>query len=97
MIRIRIREDGDLSRDLGDIADRARSVGEVSGAIAEALTRQNERVSFDPDHAGSILEVEGETGRIGARAPRQSYAEVLRIDDDEIGDITKAWIVSGDR
>lgn len=67
----------------------------VAPDIEAAIVAQNEIVNFNPDHESSILDVEGATGRVGARAPRDSYAKLLRIDKSEIGEIQKRYIVDG--
>ena len=93
MIRIKITENGDLAGDLRDMSDRARNLGDVDAEVAAAIVEHNAGVNFDPDHPASILEVAAGDGSIGARGNRGSYADLLDIPDDEIGDILKRHIV----
>jgi hypothetical protein len=96
MFRIKVSERGDLDRDLRETASRANDVSPAAPAVMDAMERQNQGVNFSRNHETSILESDGETGEIGARSPRESYAALLDIDEDEIGDIVKSYIVDGD-
>lgn len=97
MIVLTIEDDGDVERDLEESADRAERLGDMRREVVAALVAANAEHNFDPEHENSIVEVRPDgSGAIGAKAPREDYADLLEIPDDEIADIYYRYIVEGD-
>lgn len=97
MIVITLQDDGDVERDLEESADRAGRLGGLRREVVAALVEHNAEHNFNPDHSNSIVEVTADgSGAIGARAPREDYADLLGIPDEEIADLYYRYIIEGD-
>lgn len=93
MFRLSLRSDGDLERDLEEMAERATDLSGTDNRIADAVVRQNAGVNFDPGHQASVLEVSAGAGQLGSES--SSYARLLDVDEDELAEIEREWILEG--
>ena len=94
-LQMKVHEATKLRAELKETIKRASNLRPIADDVLDELESQNQHLNFNRNHPTSILEPTATGARIGAREPRQSYGELLELDERPVATIIKAWFVCG--
>lgn len=93
MIEIEYTGD-DIAGEMRAAEKRASDLSGANAGVQRLLIEQNAGINFDPIHRDSVLEMRRDEWRIGSR--KESYGELVEIDDDEVAEALLSYIETGE-